>query len=154
MLGRSEQLLHLVVLDVRVLLLNALLVGREVVERAVVRLRVAMLGAEDEGALALHLEDADLLAAFPALVLVLLHKFLWLWCLGFLGCGARSRRLHCGSGHWRLNRLLLLHLFVGGVGLGRSRLNDWCHRAANLLQLTRLLLLLGDLLGLNLSLGG
>jgi len=113
----SKHLLHLVALDVRVLLLYALLVGREVVESAIVGLGVAMLRAEHKRALTFHLQDAYFLVTRPALVLVILDKFLLPW-----RCSLPSRshydrclRARCRRGCQGslLCRLLLLHLFFG-----------------------------------------
>ena len=64
----SEHLLHLVVLDERVLLLDALLVRLEEVEAALVVLGQPVLHAENEGALAGNFDGADLLSTLPALV--------------------------------------------------------------------------------------
>ena len=58
----------------RVQLGNSLLVLREVIESAVVRLRVTMLGAEDVGALAGHLDQADFLVALPAEIFLCLSE--------------------------------------------------------------------------------
>ena len=64
----SEHLLHLVVLDERVLLLDTLLISLEEVEGALVVLGQPVLHAEDKGALAGYFDGADLLSTFPALV--------------------------------------------------------------------------------------
>lgn len=64
----SEHLLHLVVLDERVLLLDTLLISLEEVEGALVVLGQPVLHAEDKGALARYFDGADLLSTFPALV--------------------------------------------------------------------------------------
>ena len=61
-------------LDLRVETREALLVRFEMVIGAVVGLDVAMLGAEDVGALACHLDDSNFLLAMPALVLVSLSE--------------------------------------------------------------------------------
>ena len=58
----------------RVQLGNSLLVLREVIESAVVRLRVTMLGAEDVGAFAGHLDQADFFVALPAEILFRLSE--------------------------------------------------------------------------------
>ena len=60
-INQSNEFLHFFVGDLRVHLGKSLPVLREVIERAVVRLGVAMLGAEDVGALAGHLDQADFL---------------------------------------------------------------------------------------------
>ena len=70
----SEHLLHLLVNDLGVQLGETLALLRQVVKRAVVALSVTMLGAVDEGALAGHLHEANLLVALPTLVLVSLIK--------------------------------------------------------------------------------
>lgn len=53
---------------------EALLVGLEVVIRAVVRLYMAVLGAEHVTALACDLNNSDFLRAEPALILVCLSE--------------------------------------------------------------------------------
>ena len=57
-----------------VVLGDALLVLSEVVVGAVVRLGVAVLGAENECALARHLHHAYFLATVPAFIQVLLYN--------------------------------------------------------------------------------
>lgn len=65
---RSENFLHLLVLDQRVQLSKLLLVLLKEVESTIMVLWLTMFGTEDERALASYLYEANFLGAAPALV--------------------------------------------------------------------------------------
>lgn len=70
---RSESL-NFLVLNLGVLTRELLLLLGKVVERAAVRLSMAVLGAKDVSALARVLHETDFLAALPALINVCLQS--------------------------------------------------------------------------------
>ena len=126
--------LQLLMLYKRVFFLQSLLIVREVVKRAIMGLRVTMLGAEHVAALACILHCTNPLVAIPALVFVTLNK-------GKLVHYKKRKQLACRDKtlpkFWKPRRVSTLATYSLQLG--------WPVLMGLIIALARLLLLVAEL---------